>query len=244
MQRYLIHLSYNGTAYNGWQTQPNAPSVQETLEKCLSVLLAQPVSVTGAGRTDTGVHAEMMAAHFDVDTPIENPSLLVGRLNSFLPKDIAVKDIAERNLHARFDAVSRTYEYRIAQQKNPFLNDLAYYFHGNLDFELMNEAARTLFDYTDFTSFSKLHTNARTNNCRIMQAEWAQRGEQWVFTICANRFLRNMVRAIVGTLLEVGKGQMTVAQFRGVVEAKDRRRAGTSAPACGLYLVEVKYNGS
>jgi len=240
--RYFIYLSYNGTNYNGWQTQPNASSVQETLEKCLSVLFALPVSITGAGRTDAGVHAKMMTAHFDMETPVENTSLLVRKLNSFLPKDIAVQKIIALDLHARFDAISRSYEYRITLQKNPFLNDFAYYFHGKLDFEMMNEAAKTLFDYTDFTSFSKLHTDVKTNNCRIMQAEWLQRGEQWIFTICADRFLRNMVRAIVGTLLEVGKGKMTVEQFRQVIEAKDRCRAGISVPACGLYLVDIKYD--
>ena len=239
--RYFIYLSYNGTNYNGWQTQPNAPSVQKTLEKCLSVLLLQPISITGAGRTDTGVHAEMMTAHFDVETPIKNISLLVKKLNSFLPKDIAVQKIVELDLHARFDAISRSYEYRITLQKNPFLNDFAYYFHGKLDFEMMNEAAKTLFDYTDFTSFSKLHTDVKTNNCRIIHAEWTQRGEEWIFKIAADRFLRNMVRAIVGTLLEVGKGKMTIKQFRQVIEAKDRCQAGTSVPACGLYLVHVCY---
>jgi tRNA pseudouridine38-40 synthase len=241
--RYFLYLSYNGTAYHGWQTQPNTPSVQETLEKCLSVLVAEDIAVTGAGRTDTGVHAEMMTAHFDVETPIDT-AVLTKKLNSFLPNDIAVQKIIQvkDDLHARFDAVSRTYEYRITLQKNPFLQDLACRFHGELDFKRMNEAAETLFDYTDFTSFSKLHTDTKTNNCRIMQAEWLQRGDVWVFHIQADRFLRNMVRAIVGTLLEVGKGKITIEKFRQIIEEKNRCAAGTSVPACGLYLVDVEYN--
>jgi tRNA pseudouridine38-40 synthase len=242
-QRYFIYLSYNGKNYHGWQTQPNAVSVQEVLEKCLSTVLSEPISITGAGRTDTGVHAELMVAHFDTNTTIESPILLTGKLNSFLPKDIAIQKITAvtPEAHARFDALSRTYEYRITSHKNPFLKDFAYQLSGILDVEAMNKAAQTLFDYSDFTSFSKLHTDAKTNICKIMQAQWSQRDEILIFTIQADRFLRNMVRAIVGTLVEVGKGKMTIDEFRAIIEKKDRCSAGISMSEQGLFLVNIEY---
>jgi len=244
--RYFVYLSYNGTNYHGWQIQPNGISVQEVLEKRFSVLLSENIAITGAGRTDTGVHAVQMVAHFDIEKAIETPILLVGKLNNFLPKDIAIQKIVpvHADVHARFDALSRTYEYRITQQKNPFLTQLAYQYTHNLDILLMNEAANALFDYIDFTSFSKLHTDVKTNNCKIMRAEWTKNGDMLVFTIQADRFLRNMVRAIVGTLLEVGKGNISVEQFRDIIEQKNRCSAGTSAPAHGLYLVGIEYPDS
>ena len=244
--RYFIYLSYNGTNYHGWQVQPNSISVQEVLEDRFSVLLGENIAITGAGRTDTGVHAARMVAHFDVEKIIENPVLLVGKLNNFLPKDIAIQKIipVRNDAHARFDALSRTYEYRITQQKNPFLSQLAYQYVHNLDVSLMNEAANALFDYIDFTSFSKLHTDVKTNNCKIMHAKWETKGDMLVYTIRADRFLRNMVRAIVGTLLEVGKGNCTIDRFREIIESKNRCSSGTSAPAHGLYLVDVEYSFS
>lgn len=242
--RYFITFSYKGTAYHGWQKQPNAISVQEVLEKSLSMILNSSVEVVGAGRTDTGVHARKMVAHFDQTQKIENEENLVFRLNSLLPKDIAVEkvELVSSDKHARFSARSRTYEYHVMQEKNPFGIELATRIIGDLDFDLMNEAASHLLQYTDFTSFSKLHTDTKTNNCKITEAYWQKREGIWVFTITADRFLRNMVRAIVGTLLCVGRGRMTIAEFDEIILAKDRCRAGTSAPAEGLYLVDVKYD--
>jgi tRNA pseudouridine38-40 synthase len=242
--RYFITFSYKGTAYHGWQKQPNAISVQEVLEKSLSMILNSSVEVVGAGRTDTGVHARKMVAHFDQMQKIENEENLVFRLNSLLPKDIAVEkvELVSSDKHARFSARSRTYEYHVMQEKNPFGIELATRIIGDLDFDLMNEAASHLLQYTDFTSFSKLHTDTKTNNCKITEAYWQKREGIWVFTITADRFLRNMVRAIVGTLLCVGRGRMTIAEFDEIILAKDRCRAGTSAPAEGLYLVDVKYD--
>lgn len=242
MQRYFILFSYKGTAYHGWQRQPNGVSVQQVLEEALSTVLRVPIAVVGAGRTDAGVHARLMVAHFDTE-PLVEPMRLVGKLNSLLPYDIAVKKIlpVTPEAHARFDAMARRYEYWVTQEKNPFLRDYAAYVRGTLDFEKMNQAARRLMEYTDFTSFSKLHTDVKTNNCKITTAYWEKRGDCWVFVIEADRFLRNMVRAIVGTLLEVGRHKMDVEGFAAVIEKKDRCAAGTSAPAEGLYLVDVRY---
>ncbi len=241
MSRYFIYLAYNGTQYHGWQYQPNATTVQETLEKALATVLRQKIDITGAGRTDTGVHAEQMTAHFDFAGNI--PGNLTANLNSLLPNDIAIQQIVpvKPDAHARFDALSRRYEYRITFQKNPFRQDmLCRMFHAP-NFEQMNQAAQKLFDYTDFTSFSKLHTDNKTNNCRIMHAEWIETAEGWTFVIEADRFLRNMVRAIVGTLFEVGRGKISVEQFCRIIESKNRASAGTSAPAEGLFLVKVAY---
>jgi tRNA pseudouridine38-40 synthase len=208
------------------------------------MILNSSVEVVGAGRTDTGVHARKMVAHFDQMQKIENEENLVFRLNSLLPKDIAVEkvELVSSDKHARFSARSRTYEYNEMQEKNPFGIELATRIIGDLDFDLMKEAASHLLQYTDFTSFSKLHTDTKTNNCKITEAYWQKREGIWVFTITADRFLRNMVRAIVGTLLCVGRGRMTIAEFDEIILAKDRCRAGTSAPAEGLYLVDVKYD--
>lgn len=201
--------------------------------------------VIGAGRTDAGVHARTMVAHFDAEE-IEQPELFLKKLNGVLPNDIAVWDLekVKPGAHARFDAINRTYEYWVTPEKNPFHLESAARVHSPLDFEAMNQAAAILPEYIDFTSFSKLHTDVKTNNCTITQAYWAKRGDIWVFTITANRFLRNMVRAIVGTLLKVGRGQLTEKDFRAIIEAKDRGKAGSSAYAHGLYLTDVAYPAS
>ncbi len=243
MNRYFIYLSYNGKPFCGWQIQPNGITVQQRIEEALSTILRRPMSIVGAGRTDAGVHAQLMVAHFDSEEPIPDLPFLADKLNRLLPKDIAIDRIVPvaPDAHARFDATSRTYKYYLTAKKNPFNYDWVYRYIGKLDYDLMNEACRILFEYTDFTSFSKLHTDVKTNNCRIMEAGWKQEGDVWVFTIRADRFLRNMVRAIVGTLLEVGRGKLSLSGFREVIEAKDRGRAGTSAPGHALYLVDVTY---
>lgn len=243
MKRYFIYLGYNGKNFCGWQIQPNGITVQQCIEDALATLLRQPVPVVGAGRTDAGVHARLMVAHFDWHEPIENLSFLAEKLNRLLPKGIAIYRIIPviPEAHARFDALSRTYKYYMTTQKNPFNYELVYKFSGNPDFAAMNKACLVLFDYIDFTSFSKLHTDVKTNNCRIRRAGWEQEGDVWVFTIEADRFLRNMVRAIVGTLLEVGRGKMSVDDFRKVIELKDRGKAGTSAPGHALFLENVTY---
>lgn len=241
--RYFITLSFDGTAYHGWQIQPHSVSVQEEIQKALSTLLRRPMEVVGAGRTDTGVHARKMFAHFDSEYELECPQL-VYKLNKLLPRDIAVQQV-ERvadDMHARFSAKSRTYHYYVHLDKNPFLRSYSWQVYGNPDFELMNRAAAVLMEYMDFTSFSKVNTDTKTNDCTITEAHWDRVGEgQWRFTITANRFLRNMVRAIVGTLMEVGRGRMTIEQLRQVIEAKDRCRAGDSVPGNALFLVDVKY---
>ena len=243
MIRYFIHLAYNGTRYHGWQIQPDAITVQEELEKCLSLKLGEKISLTGCGRTDTGVHARNFYAHFDVEKEISNCEEFVHRLNIFLPNDIVIYKCwkVDNDLHARFDAKSRTYRYYISQTKNPFHIQDAFYYYGRLNVELMQDAAKILFEYTDFTSFSKLHTQVKTNNCKIMEARFFEDNGLLVFEIKADRFLRNMVRAVVGTLLEVGRGKLSRDQFRGVIENKNRCSAGTSMPAHALFLEDVTY---
>ena len=243
-QRYFIYLAYDGTNYHGWQIQPNGISVQECLMKALATFLRREIEVIGAGRTDAGVHATLMVAHFDFEGDALDVELVADKLNRLLPPDISVYQVrrVKSDAHARFDATARTYKYYITTSKNPFNRQYRCRIHGNLDFKRMNEAAQELFDYSDFTSFSKLHTDVRTNICRITMAEWTQVDEvTWVFTIRADRFLRNMVRAIVGTLLEVGRGKMTVQDFKQVIELQDRGKAGTSAPGQALFLVNVEY---
>ena len=240
--RYFIEFSYNGTHFFGYQIQPKQISVQEVLEKALSTLLREDIKTTGAGRTDTGVHARKIFAHFDTDQPISAD--LVKRLNAFLPPSIAIKRIfqVEEEMHARFSAVYRTYEYHISLEKDPFAEAFSWQmWRQKLDVEKMNEACKILFEYEDFTSFSKLHTDVKTNNCKIYHAQWKQKGSSLVFTISANRFLRNMVRAIVGTLVEVGLGKIKPTDLHDIIQAKYRNKAGASAPAHGLYLVDVGY---
>lgn len=241
--RHFITLSYDGTAYHGWQIQPNGSSVQETLEQALTTLLREEISVVGAGRTDAGVHALKMIAHFDTEVEVDCLRL-TDKLNRILPPDIAVQCVqpVRADAHARFSATSRTYHYYVSTAKDPFIRHRAMRLFHAPDFGQMNEAACRLFEYTDFTSFSKLHTDVATNNCRIMQARWEQVGEhEWRFVIQADRFLRNMVRAVVGTLLEVGRGKMSIDEFCRVIEKKDRCSAGTSVPAHALFLVDVTY---
>ena len=244
-RRYFIRFAYNGTAYCGWQMQPNGLSVQEVLTKALcTILRTEEIEIVAAGRTDAGVHARNMVAHFDVEDRLPAGLDLVNKLNSLLPSDISVIEIREvkPEVHARFDALSRRYEYHLVLQKDVFRHPFAMRIYNPLDFDRMNEAAKILFEYTDFTSFSKLHTDVKTNNCKIMHAAWTQVDEvTWVFTIQADRFLRNMVRAVVGTLLEVGRGKLTIGGFRRVIEQKDRCRAGTSVPGNALFLVDVAY---
>lgn len=243
-KRYFIQLSYKGTNYHGWQVQPNAITVQEVLNKALSTILNQEVNVVGCGRTDTGVHASDFMAHFDLNEVRDvQGEKLVFRLNRFLPYDIAVKDLflVKPEAHTRFDALSRTYQYFITKDKNPFRSESHWRMMHELDVAKMNQAAKLMFDYDDFTSFSKLHTDAKTNNCKIYKAEWEDRGDELVFTVSADRFLRNMVRAIVGTLVEVGRGKLDMDGFRQVIESKNRCNAGTSVPGHGLFLCEIEY---
>lgn len=241
--RYFIQLQYNGTNYHGWQIQPNAISVQEVLNKALSLLLSEAINVVGAGRTDTGVHASFFVAHFEVNSSIKDTAQLVFKLNSFLENDIFIETIFEvaEEFHARFSPLSRTYHYFISQNKVPFLAESVAVVHYNLDIQKMNEAAELLKEYTDFTSFSKLHTDVKTNNCKIEKAVWFRKNDLLIFEITADRFLRNMVRAVVGTLIEVGRGKITPGQVGEIIERKDRGAAGASAKANGLFLSDIKY---
>ena len=237
-------IEYDGTAYHGYQIQENAHTVQAELEKALRVLVKDDFVLYCAGRTDTGVHARMMVAHFDVPGAEDLSDNLAYKLNKLLPRDIAVQSVrpVADVMHARFSAVSRTYHYLLHLHKDPFLRNRSWQMYGPLDFEAMNRAASLLMEYRDFTSFSKLHTDTKTNDCLISEARWDEVAPgQWRFTITANRFLRNMVRAIVGTLVEVGRGRMTLEAFRRVIEQRDRCQAGESVPAHGLYLVDVRY---
>ena len=241
--RYFIYLSYFGKNYCGWQNQPNGISVQQRVEEALQTLFRESVPLVGAGRTDAGVHASNMVAHFDSSCVLDT-NQFVGRLNKLLPPDIAVLRMCPviSEAHARFDAVARTYRYYLSSWKDPFWNEYSYQVGQSLDFTAMNEAANVLFEYVDFTSFSKLHTDVKTNNCKIIHAQWTQEtSNRWVFTISADRFLRNMVRAIVGTLIDVGRKKLSIDEFRGIIEAKDRGKAGTSVPGKALFLVNVEY---
>ncbi len=242
--RYFLEFAYNGSQYHGWQTQPNAKTVQETLTQAISTLLKVPIELVGAGRTDTGVHAKQMFAHFDSNISFDN-AVLIQKLNSFLPADIVIYHIhpVERDAHARFDAISRTYEYHVHLFKDAFCNTLSYYHFRPLNLELMNEAAKTLLEYEDFECFSKMHTDVFTFNCTIFKAEWTilPTQNQLIFTISANRFLRNMVRAIVGTLINVGLERITLSDFRKIIESKDRGQAGFSVPGKGLFLTKIEY---
>lgn len=243
MPRYFIRLAYNGTNYKGWQVQPGTLTVQSELEKALSLILRAEVEIVGCGRTDTGVHASDYYAHFDLAAAIKDTADLVYKLNKFLPPAIAIKEIFEvaDTAHARFDASQRVYEYKVVRQKNPFTQNLAYYFHGDLDVDAMNAAAAILLGNKDFKAFSKTHTDVKTTMCNVTFAQWEVRGDVLVFTIAANRFLRNMVRAIVGTLIEVGRGKRSFDEFSDVINSLERSEAGDSAPAEGLYLAKITY---
>jgi tRNA pseudouridine38-40 synthase len=240
--RYFVELSYNGSAYHGWQIQPNAITVQEVLEAALSTILKSTVSIVGAGRTDTGVHAKQMFAHFDFEGDIAKDDL-VYKLNSFLPKDIVIHEIikVKHDAHARFDATSRTYNYRISTSKDAFNFKFAYGVFLPLNLEAMDDACKILLMYSDFQCFSKTHTDVKTYYCNIKAAQLRKEDGEIIFTITADRFLRNMVRAIVGTLLNIGLGKMDADELHRIIKSKDRSEAGFSAPAHGLYLTEVKY---
>ena len=245
--RYFIHLAYNGAAFYGWQIQPNHPSVQDTLENCLSLILhSERIPITGCGRTDTGVHASSFYAHFDFDSCFSGTECkqLSQKLNNFLPKDIVIFKIfsVKPEAHARFDAENRTYKYFISLKKNPFNYNFTYHYYRNLDIDLMNQAAYLLLSTKDFTSFSKVHTQVNNFLCDVFEANWQRNNEELVFTISANRFLRNMVRAIVGTLLEVGVKNISLEEFQNIINQKNRCSAKTSAPANALFLTNVRYS--
>lgn len=242
--RFFLTLSYKGTAYHGWQIQNNAPSVQQTLQKALSTLLQEPVDVVGAGRTDTGVHAACYTAHFDTENQKPFHKIdFVYHLNAILPKDIAVSDVfpVSDEAHARFSATLREYKYYIVTEKDPFQIETAYRFPFPLDMDKMNEAAAVLKECIDFASFCKLHSDNKTTICHIKDSFWQKEGDCLVYTVSADRFLRNMVRALVGTLLDVGRGKITLGQFREVIDSRNRGAAGTSAPPQGLFLTRVDY---
>jgi tRNA pseudouridine38-40 synthase len=269
-QRYFIELAYNGTSYHGWQSQPNAVGVQALVNKALSTVFRTDIETTGAGRTDTGVHARQLFAHFDVASQlIDHGSLFIEKdiddngsthkakpstmnhelstllrsINALLPHDIAAKALipVREDAHARFDATQRSYEYHIHFEKDPFLHNFSWLLRDRPDVALMNEAAKIMMEYTDFSCFSKSNTQVKTNNCKITRAEWVEQGDKLVFHISADRFLRNMVRAVVGTLIMVGKHEIAPGEVRNIIESKNRSKAGTSVPACGLYLTEVRY---
>ncbi|ASU32866.1 tRNA pseudouridine(38-40) synthase TruA [Mucilaginibacter xinganensis] len=248
-QRYFIELSYDGTNYHGWQTQPNAVAVQEVLNKALSTVLRQPTETLGCGRTDAGVHAKVFFAHFDFEAmnhvpwTLRETNTIIRSLNSILPKDIAIKSIfpVAPEAHARFDATLRSYEYLIHFHKDPFKNGYSWELRDEPDLDLMNEAAAIMMEYKDFSCFSKSNTQVKTNNCKITNAEWILKDGGIAFHISADRFLRNMVRAVVGTLLMVGRNEIEPEAVRTIIESKNRSNAGMSVPAGGLYLTEVRY---
>ena len=241
--RYLLELSFNGTNYHGWQIQPNSITVQEVIEKALTVVLNQKIDVVGAGRTDAGVHATYFCLHFDYSSFIDDQKDFIFKLNSFLKSDIYIINlqIVSDAFHARFDALTRTYNYKLTTRKNPFLTDQAYYIRRDLDFDNMNLAALKLFNYTNFKCFSKSNTDVKTYNCSIKKAVWVYHNDCWIFEISANRFLRNMVRAIVGTLIEIGEGKHDINYLDTVIKSQNRGLAGYSVPAHGLYLVNIFY---
>jgi len=244
--RYFVKLSYKGTKYHGWQVQPNANSIQAELEKAFSTILQANTPITGAGRTDAGVHARNYIAHFEMDSIIFNNDLasLIYKLNSILPYDIAIHEIkaVKDTAHTRFDAKSRTYQYYISTQKDAFETDTTWLKYGKLDIKKMNSACEILIKYDDFTSFAKLHTDNKTNICDIKSAFWKVDKSMIIFEITADRFLRNMVRSIVGTMVSIGLGRLSLEDFTNIIESKNRNNAGVSAPASGLFLTEIIYN--
>lgn len=245
MNRYFIEIAFRGTHFHGWQIQPNAFSIQKAMEEALSMLLKETIRVTGAGRTDTGVHASYFVAHFD-SSEILNTEQLAGKLNILLEKDISVFKIRPMptGAHARFDALSRCYKYIIIRYKHPFLKDLGYYYHGILNIEAMNQASAILKETRDFTSFAKLHSDNKTNICKISRSDWVEKEGFLIYTIRGDRFLRNMVRSVTGTLLDVGKGKINLEEFKQIIESRDNQKASASAPAKGLYLSDISYPAS
>lgn len=242
--RYFIFISYKGTSYHGWQLQPNSVTVQKILEESLGTILREKTPTTGAGRTDTGVHARVFCAHFESNADdLAGNTRLITRLNRYLPGDISVSEIRRvlPDAHARFSTASRTYRYYITTIKNPFHEESAWFMQYKPEIAKMNTACHSLLNHTDFTSFSKLHTDVKTNICRVISAEWKESGGMLVFTITADRFLRNMVRAIVGTMVDLGRGKITAEDFDRIIRSKDRGNAGKSAPAEGLFLEDIEY---
>lgn len=246
MARYFITLSYDGAAYCGWQRQPDTPTVQQAVEKALSTLLRSEIEIVGAGRTDTGVNASKYVAHFDIEQAVADCQQLVYKLNLVLPHDIAVQKVerVKDDAHARFDAVEREYTYYISQRKNPFRRYSAWQYYVPLDVEMMNVAAKSLLEWSDFTTFAKLNSNNKTNICRVIKAEWRRSEDDsdlLIFTIRADRFLRNMIRAIVGTLVDVGRGRYSAADFEHILHSCDLSQSSAGAPAQGLFLSDVEY---
>lgn len=242
--RYFIFISYKGTSYHGWQIQPHSVTVQKILEEALTIILEEKIKTQGAGRTDTGVHARMFCAHFDSRfADLAKREGLIHRLNSFLPEDISVNSVRSvvPDASARFSALSRTYKYYVTRVKDPFLSGSSWYLYGDIDVGSMNKAGKMILNYNDFTSFSKLHSGSKTNICKVYDASWSESGNNLIFTIKADRFLRNMVRAIVGTLVRVGLGKIPPEEITTIIEAKDRGKAGQSAPAKGLFLTNIEY---
>lgn len=244
MARYFIFISFKGTYYHGWQLQPNSVTVQKIIDETLSLILGEKITSTGAGRTDAGVHAIFFCAHFDSHAEdLAGKKNLIFRLNRYLPEDISVTGVKRviADANARYSAISRTYRYLVSRIKDPFSKDSSWYIHGDLDIEMMNKAADILLRYSDFTSFSRLHSNNKTNICKIYSALWKPEGDRLVFTIKADRFLRNMVRAIVGTIITIGMYKTTLQEFEEIILSKNRSAAGTSAPAKGLFLIDIEY---
>jgi len=246
MSRYFIHMAYDGSDYCGWQVQPNELAVQQVLEHALSTLLKREIAVIGAGRTDTGVHASYFIAHFDLessDTNLPASKQFLFKLNRFLPPDIVIYKITAvpDDMHARFSATYRSYQYHISSIKPLYKRNYSHYVYGELDVEAINSCCKVIQETTDFTSFAKLHTNVKTNNCRVTNARWRNVDQGYLFEITADRFLRNMVRSLTGTLLDVGRGKLDIEGFKKIVEAKDRSKAGSSAPAKGLFLMDIGY---
>jgi tRNA pseudouridine38-40 synthase len=242
-QRYFIQLRYKGTNFNGWQKQKNAKSIQETIENALSILLRASIELTGAGRTDTGVHAQNYFAHFDSPISINEKDKFIYQVNQIVNDDICITRIINviPKAHARFDAISRTYEYRIILDKDPFEREFCTCVHHNLDLLLMNECCTILLENKDFTSFCKLHSNNKTNVCNLIEAKWFVEGKKMIFKIKSDRFLRNMVRAIVGTMIKVGEGKLSIEEFKIIVASRNRQSAGNSAPPQGLHLIDIEY---
>jgi tRNA pseudouridine38-40 synthase len=244
LTRYFIFISFKGTSYHGWQVQPKAITVQKILDEAITVILDEKISTTGAGRTDAGVHAHVFCAHFDSLNPdLTKKKNLIFRLNRYLPNDISVTAIrkVQPDANTRFSAISRTYKYYLSRVKDPFNDDSSWFIHGDLDIKIMNMASRLLLDHSDFTSFSRLHSDNKTNLCRIYNAGWELSGNKMIFTIRADRFLRNMVRAITGTMIEAGRGKIDLDDIERIIESKNRSSAGMSAPAKGLFLTAIEY---
>jgi tRNA pseudouridine38-40 synthase len=242
--RYFIFISYKGTYYHGWQVQPNSVTVQQILDEALSTVLNEKISTIGAGRTDTGVHAKIFCAHFDsISSDLSSLKNLIHRLNSYLPEDISVKVVKRvvPEANARYSAISRTYKYYISRIKDPFNDNSSWYLYGDINLTAMNRACEILYIHSDFTSFSRLHSGAKTNICKIYKAYWEEVDNQLIFTIRADRFLRNMVRAVVGTMVDIGFGKTEADKLNEIILAKDRRKAGKSAPAKGLFFTDIEY---